>query len=68
MMSECNLQAQYPCALEHFDSFAEQARGKRIAVFLDYDGAWRPRAVLHPTQCHCCSKSLHAGVLLHRGP
>ena len=40
------LQAQYPCVLEHFDSFAEQARGKRIAVFLDYDGAGSLPAML----------------------
>lgn len=32
------LQAQYPCVLECFDKFTHQARNKRIAVFLDYDG------------------------------
>ncbi len=32
-------QAQYPCLLERFDDFAEAADGKRVAVFLDYDGA-----------------------------
>jgi hypothetical protein len=60
-------QAQHPCVLEHFDSFAEQARGKRIAVFLDYDGAWRPPAVSNPEQCHCCGRSLHASMHLQSG-
>ena len=32
------LQAQYPSLLEHFAQFEERAEGKRVAVFLDYDG------------------------------
>ena len=63
ILSGCvsHLQAQYPCVLEHFDSFAEQARGKRIAVFLDYDGAGSPPAVLCVT---VATDALHAGVAL----
>lgn len=32
-------QAQHPCILQHFDAFLERVNGKRVAVFLDYDGA-----------------------------
>lgn len=40
-------QAQYPCMLERFDSFARDAANKRIAVFLDYDGEQRWPAGWH---------------------
>ena len=48
-MTSDNLQARYPCVLEHFDSFAAHARDKRIAVFLDYDGA------RHNCCTNCCA-------------
>lgn len=31
-------QVKYPCILANFDEFAGRLRGKRLAVFLDYDG------------------------------
>jgi hypothetical protein len=31
-------QAKHPCILQHFDAFLERVNGKRVAVFLDYDG------------------------------
>ena len=33
------MQAKHPCALSHFSEFVSLLRGKRLAVFLDYDGA-----------------------------
>ncbi len=32
------IQAQHPSILEHFDDFTSLLHGKRLAVFLDYDG------------------------------
>ena len=32
-------QERHPCVLEHFSRFLELVDGKRVAVFLDYDGA-----------------------------
>lgn len=32
------VQAKHPCILQHFDAFLERVNGKRVAVFLDYDG------------------------------
>jgi trehalose 6-phosphate phosphatase len=37
-----NLQAKHPCALSHFSEFVSLIRGKRLAVFLDYDGTLTP--------------------------
>jgi hypothetical protein len=31
----------YPSVLEHYSSFLQLIEGKRLAVFLDYDGVWR---------------------------
>lgn len=36
------MQAQYPGLLESFTDFIARASGKRIAVFLDYDGTLTP--------------------------
>ena len=33
------VQAQHPSLLQNFQEFETQAAGKRVAVFLDYDGA-----------------------------
>lgn len=33
-------QVQHPCILQHFDAFLERVNGKRVAVFLDYDGTF----------------------------
>ena len=32
------MQDQHPSILEQFEEFAKLVRGKRLAVFLDYDG------------------------------
>ena len=36
------MQAQHPALLDSFDAFTARARGKRLAVFLDYDGTLTP--------------------------
>ena len=36
------LQRKYPSLLEEFNAFSSRAHGKRLAVFLDYDGGLRP--------------------------
>lgn len=35
---EMCMQEQHPSVLEHFEDFAKLLQGKRLAVFLDYDG------------------------------
>lgn len=71
-------QAKHPCILQHFDSFLERVNGKRVAVFLDYDGA-RMRcssrststehsyqtSILNTPLVHCarCVPVLYAGTL-----
>ena len=35
-------QASHPCLLSHFDAFEARLRGRRLAVFLDYDGTLTP--------------------------
>lgn len=32
------VQAQHPCLLTHMPHFLKQAKGKRLTVFMDYDG------------------------------
>lgn len=36
------LQCKYPSALASFERIAKSANGKRIALFLDYDGTLSP--------------------------
>ncbi|XP_020549194.1 trehalose-phosphate phosphatase A-like isoform X2 [Sesamum indicum] len=38
----CNWMLKYPSALASFDQIANSANGKRIALFLDYDGTLSP--------------------------
>ena len=38
----CYFQVKYPSALASFDQIVTQAKGKRIALFLDYDGTLSP--------------------------
>lgn len=38
----CAWKAQHPSILEHFDDFTNLLQGKRLAVFLDYDGTLTP--------------------------
>jgi hypothetical protein len=42
------LQAKHPCILQHFNTFLERVNGKRVAVFLDYDGTFT-----QPGWCWC---------------
>ena len=53
------MQAQYPGLLESFSEFIAGASGKRIAVFLDYDGTLTP-IVKNPDRAYMstevCSK------------
>lgn len=53
-------QVKHPCILQHFDSFLERVNGKRVAVFLDYDGmvvaAERGGGGLCAPGCCCCSR------------
>ncbi|KAK9850962.1 hypothetical protein WJX84_003437 [Apatococcus fuscideae] len=35
-------QARHPCALQKFSKISQGAKGKRLAVFLDYDGTLTP--------------------------
>lgn len=39
--SVATLQEEHPCILQHFNAFLERVNGKRVAVFLDYDGGCR---------------------------
>lgn len=41
-MSLCHFQIKYPSALASFDQIVPHAKGKRIALFLDYDGTLSP--------------------------
>jgi hypothetical protein len=34
------VQANHPCIMENFEQFKAALNGKRLAVFLDYDGAY----------------------------
>lgn len=36
------LQCKYPSALASFEQIANRANGKRISLFLDYDGTLSP--------------------------
>ena len=36
--SMCLQQAEHPSLLEHFGQFEQRAQGKRVTLFLDYDG------------------------------
>ena len=36
------MQAEHPCILACFDQFLSLASGKRVVVFLDYDGTLTP--------------------------
>ncbi len=41
------MQAQHPSLLQNFHEFDAQATGKRVAVFLDYDGALHLMWICH---------------------
>ena len=50
-------QAQHPSLLEHFAKFEELAKGKRVAVFLDYDGEPPPTTQNSSSHVHRGTKS-----------
>jgi hypothetical protein len=37
-------QERHPCIIQSFDSFLQHVNGKRLAVFLDYDGECKTHA------------------------
>lgn len=37
-----NMQIKYPSALKSFDQILKNAKNKKVAVFLDYDGTLSP--------------------------
>lgn len=59
----CPQQAEHPALLDAFEAFAARAAGKRLAVFLDYDGTLTPivknpdRAFMSDqvSQTHACA-------------
>ena len=62
------IQEQHPSILEHFEDFAQLLKGKRLAVFLDYDGEHFKLRVhsmvhmgysLHPALQHACVMQVH---------
>ena len=66
-------QRRYPSVLDEWEQFEASTVGKRIAVFSDYDGAWRSACRARPPHaatltCHCraCPPRRHADA--HRGP
>lgn len=52
------IQEQHPSILEHFEDFAQLLKGKRLAVFLDYDGE-HSRMRVHSM---VCTDSLHPAL------
>lgn len=68
VLSLC-IQEQHPSVLEHFEDFAKLLQGKRLAVFLDYDGKHWPvhaHSLAHTTSLvpsHTMSMFVFAGTL-----
>ncbi|KAG2715637.1 hypothetical protein I3843_03G089500 [Carya illinoinensis] len=52
--------AKYPSALESFEQIANHAKGKRIALFLDYDGTLSP--IVDNPDCAFMSDAMRAAV------
>ena len=57
-VARVSVQAQHPSLLHNFHEFDAQATGKRVAVFLDYDGALRLLWLRHLL----CSATMRAGT------
>jgi hypothetical protein len=53
-------QAEHPCVLEKFGAFLEAARGRRVAVFLDYDGTLTP-IVKNPDRAYMSDQARRPG-------
>lgn len=60
-------QDEHPCILQHFDTFLERVNGKRVAVFLDYDGGCCSTCCCCPAICTSSSASHACCVLLPTG-
>lgn len=52
--------ADHPSALDEFDKITEAAAGKRIAVFLDYDGTLSP--IVEDPECALMSDEMRTAV------
>jgi trehalose 6-phosphate phosphatase len=55
-------QLKYPSALTSFDQITNYAKGKRIALFLDYDGTLSP--IVDNPDCAFMSDNV-CNILLH---
>ena len=49
------LQANHPCILQQFQQFAQQSTGRRLVVFMDYDG----ELLVEPERPAGCQLALH---------
>ncbi|XP_023525097.1 trehalose-phosphate phosphatase A-like [Cucurbita pepo subsp. pepo] len=56
----CSWMVKYPSALASFDQIVTQAKGKRIALFLDYDGTLSP--IVDNPDCAFMSDAMRVAV------
>lgn len=52
---EAPMQERHPCLLTHLPHFFRQAKGKRLTVFMDYDGGSLSLAASFWNRMKCCS-------------
>ena len=53
-----SLQVKHPSALDKFEKIIDAATGKRIAIFLDYDGTLSP--IVEDPECAFISDEVHS--------